>query len=99
MDAEEVPPLMDGPGCRGWGPAGLCSGREPCCAGILDGDDRSFPVIGGATYHFNRKKEVSLVGGLKLGGELRVEDETGSRIADENYNSAVFLGLSFSVRF
>ena len=46
MDAVEVPPLMDGPGCRGWGPAGLCSGREPCCAGILDGDDRSFPADG-----------------------------------------------------
>jgi hypothetical protein len=63
------------------------------------GDDRSFPLVGGATYRFGRKGQVSLVGGLKLGGELRLEDERGRRIAEIKYDSAVFLGLTFRVRF
>ena len=63
------------------------------------GEDNSFPLVGGATYRFGRKGDVSLVGGLKLGGELRVEDEKGNPIIDETYDSALFLGLTFRLRF
>jgi hypothetical protein len=63
------------------------------------GDDRSFPLVGGATYRFGRRGDISLLSGFKLGGELRLEDEKGNRIADETYDPALFLGLTFRVRF
>ncbi len=63
------------------------------------GSDRSFPLFCGATYRFTPRAEASLVGGWALGGELRLEDENGNRIAEENYDPAGFLGVAFGVRF
>jgi len=63
------------------------------------GEDRSFPVFGGATYTFNRKFRGSLLIGVELAGELRLENERGDRITDSSYDPAPFGGLSFSYNF
>ena len=63
------------------------------------GSDRSFPLFCGATYRFTPRSEASLVGGMALGGELRLEDENGNRITEEEYGKAGFLGVAFGLRF
>jgi hypothetical protein len=62
------------------------------------GSDRAFPLFCGASYRFSPRAQASLVGGVALGGKLRLEDENGNRITEENYNQAVFMGGSFGVR-
>ena len=63
------------------------------------GADRSFPLFCGATYRFTPRAEASLVGGVALGGELRLEDENGNRVAEVDYDQAGFLGVAFGLRF
>lgn len=63
------------------------------------GDNRSFPLFGGVTYNISRKAQVSLLGGMELGGELKVEDEGGNTVIEEDYDSAGFIGLTFNLRF
>ncbi len=63
------------------------------------GEDRSFPLYASVTHRFTPKAAASLVGGLELGGELRQEDEDGTRIASESYDPAPFLGLTFNIRW
>jgi len=63
------------------------------------GDDRSIPLIGAVSYRFSRKIRASLLGGVALGGEVRLEDERGHRLSESEYASAGFLGFSFNFRF
>jgi hypothetical protein len=63
------------------------------------GEDRSFPLFAGATYIFSRKAQVGLLGGLELGGKLRLEDKYGNEIIEENHDPAGFIGISFNLRF
>ena len=62
------------------------------------GEDESFPLFAGCTYKISPKANVSLVGGVELGGELRLEDADGNRIDKESYDPGGFLGLTFSLR-
>ncbi len=63
------------------------------------GEDSSFPLIFGATYKFDHKSRISVIGGLELGGELRLEDEEGRLMNKDNYDPAGFLGITFYHRF
>ena len=63
------------------------------------GDDRSFPIFCGVVYHFTPRIQAGLLGGVEVGGELRLEDENGHKIAEEDHDSAGFFGFSFSARF
>ncbi len=63
------------------------------------GQDRAFPLFGGVSYSFNRRAQVSLLAGVELGGELRLEDENGDPIAKEDYETAGFGGITFDFRF
>jgi len=63
------------------------------------GEDRSYLLFGGLTYSFSRRALVSLVGGVDLDGQHRLEDKKGQRIAEEDYNPAGFLGFTFRFRF
>ena len=63
------------------------------------GDDRAFPLLGGITYNFSMDAQVSLVGGVDLGGELRLEDENGNLITEESHDPVPVLGVSFRFRF
>jgi hypothetical protein len=63
------------------------------------GEDRFFPVYAGVTYSFFPIGRVSLVGGVDLGQEHRLEDERGNRVAREYFDPAGSVGLSYSARF
>lgn len=63
------------------------------------GDDRSFPIFGGIAYSFSPTARISAVGGVEVGGELRLENEEGNTILKEDYDPAAFLGVVFSTRF
>ena len=63
------------------------------------GDDRSFPIFGGIEYSFTPMIRISVLGGVEVGGELRLEDENGNTIIEENHDPAGFLGIAFSARF
>ena len=63
------------------------------------GEDSSFPLFVSTTYNVNPKTNVSLVGGLELGGKMKLEDEDGKEIEDESYDSGLFFGVTFNSRF
>jgi hypothetical protein len=63
------------------------------------GEDSSFPVFLSSTYSFDRKTNLSLVGGVEFGGELRLEDKEGETIREESYDTGLFFGLTFNKRF
>ena len=63
------------------------------------GDDRAYPVTGGAVYNFNRRIQAGLIGGVDLGGELRLEDKNGDRISSERYDPAGYIGFTITSRF
>jgi hypothetical protein len=63
------------------------------------GDDRSFPIFGGIVYSFTPMVRIGVLGGVEVGGELRLEDENGHTIIEENHDPAGFLGITFSARF
>ena len=62
------------------------------------GEDKSFPLFAGCTYNISPKAQVSLVGGVEFGGELRLEDSDGRSIRKESYDPGGFLGFTFQVR-
>ena len=63
------------------------------------GEDKSFPLFAGCTYSMGPQKTISIVGGVEIGGELRLEDEDGNRIEKTDFDPAGFLGLTFNFRF
>ena len=42
---------------------------------------------------------VGAVAGVEIGGELRLEDESGNIVAENDHDPAGFLGIAFSARF
>jgi hypothetical protein len=63
------------------------------------GEDRSFPLLAGVTYHFTPRIQVSLLGGVELGGKLELDDKNGNLITDEDYDTAGFAGFTIRGRF
>jgi hypothetical protein len=63
------------------------------------GDDRSLPIFGGIEYSFTPMVRINAVCGVEVGGELRLEDEGGDTIIEEDHDPAGFLGVAFSARF
>lgn len=63
------------------------------------GEERSVPLLLGATYRFNPKTELTLVGGVELEGELRLDDENGDRFMQDDYDEAAFVACTFRARF
>ncbi len=62
------------------------------------GQDISFPFFASVTYSFYPGTTLSLVGGLELEGELSQENSSGQTVAEETYDPAGFLGLTFNFR-
>jgi hypothetical protein len=63
------------------------------------GSDSSFPVFGGIEYSFTPMVRIAVLGGVAFDGELRLEDENGHTIIEENYDPTGFLGFAFNARF
>ena len=63
------------------------------------GEDRSFPILAGVTYRFTPKIQASLIGGVELGGKLKLDDENGNEVIEEGYDTAGFAGFTLRCRF
>ena len=63
------------------------------------GEDRAFPIFGGIKYTHNRRFQLSIVGGVDVGGELSLEDKDGNEILSESHDPAPFIGFAFSFRY
>jgi hypothetical protein len=63
------------------------------------GDDRAFPLFCGAVYSFSPRVQAGILVGAEVGGELRLEDKKGRKIAEQDHDTAGFLGISVSARF
>ena len=62
------------------------------------GEDSSFPLFFDCTYSFDQNRRISFLGGVELDGELSVEDQNGSRIAEVESDNGIFAGVTFSMR-
>lgn len=63
------------------------------------GDDRAFPIYLGAVYSITPLIQAGLFGGVEVGGKLRLEDENGRKITEQDHDTTGFLGVTFSARF
>jgi len=63
------------------------------------GQDSGMPIYVGARYSWSKQGSVSLLGGVNLGGELRLDDASGEEVTSSDYNPAPFLGLSLDLKF
>ena len=63
------------------------------------GEDSGVPIYLGATYRWHRGRSISLISGVKVGGELTLDNSSGHKIADTDYDPSPFVGLSCDVRF
>lgn len=69
----------------------------PTPSGI--GEDKGVPIYLGASYALAPFSELSLYAGVRLGGELSLEDKSGDRISRTDHDSAFFSGISWKVGF
>ncbi len=57
------------------------------------GEDTSVPIYGKVTWHASKHASVELVAGVAVGGEVRLEDDDGHKIAEEDYDPAGLFGI------
>ena len=62
-------------------------------------EDTSLPVFVKIGYHPNPDIDINLIATVALEGELRVEDDGGSKRISEDYDPAPGIGLQAHFRF
>lgn len=63
------------------------------------GQETEIPIFALLRYRPTPKIELDLHGGVAVGGNLRVEDEDGGRIRDDDYDPAGLLGIKAQFLF
>jgi hypothetical protein len=63
------------------------------------GEETSFPIFLRVGYKPTEMSGIHLLAGVTTGGNLRVEDDDGHKIKEDNYATAGFLGLRFNYMF
>lgn len=63
------------------------------------GRDRSIPIYARARWQIARHVELSMMTGVAVGGELRLEDRHGRKVREEDYDPAPFATLRLAVGF
>ena len=63
------------------------------------GEERAATLFADATWHPSPKVDLTGFVGIAAGGQLRLEDSSGHKLDDSNYDSAAILGLKASFRF
>lgn len=63
------------------------------------GQDRSMPLTLGVTHSLTSLASLAITGGMRFGGQLRLEDEDGHRIVEEDYDEQPFVGISLRLKF
>jgi hypothetical protein len=62
------------------------------------GENESTPLWMRLTYQ-TQPMDFTVIAGVNLGGELTLEDRDGNRIAREDYDPSVAVGLTGRIRF
>jgi hypothetical protein len=63
------------------------------------GYETAVPVFAVLRWRPTKASTIDLLGGVNVGGGLRVEDDKGGKIADDGYDPAGFLGVKAGVMF
>ncbi len=63
------------------------------------GEDRSQPVFLSAEYSPKPEISISVVGGMQVGGELKLDDQNGNQLSQTDYEAGPFVGFTFNLRF
>jgi hypothetical protein len=63
------------------------------------GQETELPVFAMIRWQASSSAVIDLMGGVALGGNLRVEDKDGGRIRDDDYDPAGLLGLKAQIFF
>jgi hypothetical protein len=63
------------------------------------GEESGVPVFLRLSHHFNDQMAMHFYGGVVAGGELRVENSSGTLLRMEKFDPAPLLGLTFVGRF
>ena len=63
------------------------------------GEETSVPIYTKLTWQFAPSATVYVFGGVVAGGELRLENSSGNKIGEEDYDPTGIVGLRLSVSF
>jgi hypothetical protein len=63
------------------------------------GSETGIPIFANLKWRPTKKSSIDLLGGVTVGGNLRVEDADGNRIKDHDYDPAPFLGFKGQIFF
>lgn len=63
------------------------------------GEESSYPIYGKVSWQVCPNGTLELVGGVTVGGELRLEDRNGHKISDEDYDPAPLVGFRAILTF
>lgn len=63
------------------------------------GRETGLPIFGTVRWQPTQRSMIDLLGGVTVAGNLRVEDEDGGRIRDDDFDPAGFLALKGSIVF
>jgi hypothetical protein len=63
------------------------------------GEESSLPLFARLGYDISPNAELNLLAGWIASGELRLENQVGNLIREEDYESTPFVGVNFRLRF
>lgn len=63
------------------------------------GDEEFLPVRVRVAWAFHPRITLHFIGGVALGGELKLDDQNGNTLREEDYDPAPYLGVRVSGRF
>lgn len=63
------------------------------------GEEQATTIYLDGTWHATPKIDLNAYVGIAVGGQLRVDNSSGKKLGDSNYDPAPILGLSASVKF
>jgi len=72
-------------------------GAGPSSGGI--GQEQATTIFADATWHATDKLDLNGYVGLATGGNIRLENSTGTEIGSSDYDTAAVLGIKASLRF
>ncbi|MFA3920232.1 hypothetical protein [Ruegeria hyattellae] len=63
------------------------------------GEDKSVPVVLSFGYNPNPGVSLNVFAGVELDGRLTLDDQNGTELSRQSYDTAPLMGLAFRVRF
>jgi len=61
--------------------------------------DRSVPVWGRLSWDHGLRAKIAISAGAFVAGKMKIEDQDGNEITEDNYNTAPFVALTVSIMF